>query len=198
MAALPWTMLNQVHGTDVLHVTEPGQHDGVRGDALVTTVPDLVLGIWHGDCASVTFAGQTADGSVVLGVAHAGWRGLVGGVLDATAASMRKMGAATITAEIGPHIAPCCYEFGAADLATVAESAGVEPAVVTGRTRHGQPALDVAAAVGAALGRHDITISSVGPCTSCEGATFWSHRARRELGRQVTAAWISSTEGEPA
>jgi polyphenol oxidase len=188
-------MLNQVHGADVLHVTKPGEHDGVRGDSLVTTAPNLVLGVWHGDCASVTFAGHTTGGSGVLGVAHAGWRGLVGGVLDATAASMRNMGAVTVAAEIGPHIGPCCYEFGRADLATVAESVGVEPAYLTGRTRYGQPALDVAAAARAALARHDITVTSVGPCTGCDAATFWSHRARRESGRQVTAAWMSSTQG---
>jgi polyphenol oxidase len=185
-------MLNQVHGAVVHRVSKPGEHDGLPGDALVTTEPDLVLGIWHGDCASVTFAGGKPDGSGVLGVAHAGWRGLADGVLSATVSTMRSLGATTITTEIGPHIGPCCYEFGHADLATVAASIGVEPEVITGRSRGGHAALDVAAAVKASLAQDCIEVTSVGPCTGCGAATYWSHRSRQETGRQVTAAWMSS------
>jgi polyphenol oxidase len=187
-------MLNQVHGTAVHHVTAPGEYDGVAGDALVTTAPNVVLGIWHGDCASVTFVGRARSGSGVLGVAHAGWRGLADGVLGSTVATMRSVGAVTITAEIGPHIGPCCYEFGAADLATVAKSLTADPDAITGRTTGGQPALDVAAAVTVALARHDVPVTAIGPCTGCDAATYWSYRVRQDTGRQVTAAWMSSAE----
>ena len=105
--------LTQVHGTHVVTATTswaPGQ--GERADAMVTAQPGLALGIVTADCAPVLFA--DASGSVV-GAAHAGWRGAVAGVLEATIAAMTALGASAdrITAAIGPCIAQPSYEVGA-------------------------------------------------------------------------------------
>src|SRR5256885_1260185 len=76
---LPWTWLRQVHGDRVVVVTEPGGGAGQRADAAVSARPGCALAILTADCAPVALV---ADG--VVGVAHAGWRGLVDGVLERT------------------------------------------------------------------------------------------------------------------
>ncbi len=104
--------LTQVHGIDVITAVEPwttGQ--GARADAMVTNHPGLALGIITADCAPVLFADAS---SAIVGAAHAGWRGAVAGVLEATLAAMAALGAeaGSITAAIGPCIAQPSYEVG--------------------------------------------------------------------------------------
>ena len=105
--------LMQVHGADVIEVTTawaPGQ--GPRADAMVTTRPDIALGVITADCAPILLA-DTAAG--VIGAAHAGWRGAVTGVVEATVGAMTRLGASpeTVVAAIGPCIGPASYEVGA-------------------------------------------------------------------------------------
>lgn len=184
---LPWSQPDEVHGTDVSVVASPGEHDLAVADALVTDLAGAVLGIWVGDCAPVAFEG--AGGRI--GVAHAGWRGLLDGVLARTVEVMRVgVDDRTVRAVLGPCIHPCCYEFGTDDLARVVDRFG--PGVV-GRTRDGRPALDVPAAVAAALSELDVEVrpALTGPtCTGCDPEHRWfSHRVRAERGRQVMAVW---------
>lgn len=103
--------LYQVHSSDVVVVTEPTQAQH-RADAMVTTMPGLVLGILTADCAPVLFCDADAG---VIGAAHAGWRGAVGGVLGNTVQAMLKLGArkSRIHACIGPAIGQASYEVGA-------------------------------------------------------------------------------------
>ncbi len=179
---LPWTQLDEVHGSTVLVVDRPGAFDGVIGDALVTELDDTVLGVWVGDCAPVALVGDTG----VVGAVHAGWKGIECGVLQTTVATMRRQGCTEIEAVIGPCIHPCCYEFGAADLERLAARLGGE---VVARTREGTPALDVVAAVRAALGEVGVRLDDRSVCTGCAADRFYSHRARRDAGRQVMAVW---------
>jgi YfiH family protein len=104
--------LTQVHGIHVVtatHAWAPGQ--GEKADAVVTDRRDLALGIITADCAPVLFADSTG---AIVGAAHAGWRGAVAGVLEATLAAMAALGAAPpqITAAVGPCIAQDSYEVG--------------------------------------------------------------------------------------
>ncbi|HBK09197.1 MAG TPA: peptidoglycan editing factor PgeF [Acetobacteraceae bacterium] len=104
--------LTQVHGTRVVTVTEPwAPGQGEKADAMVTARRGLALGIVTADCAPVLFA---ASGGTVAGAAHAGWRGAVAGVLEATLAAMAALGAAPgdISAAVGPCIAQASYEVG--------------------------------------------------------------------------------------
>jgi hypothetical protein len=97
--------LTQVHGTHVVTVNAPWPPGhGARADAMVTDRPGLALGIVTADCAPVLFADSQGG---IVGAAHAGWRGAVAGVLEATIAAMTTLGAtaARITAAIGPCIA---------------------------------------------------------------------------------------------
>ncbi len=201
---LPWSQPDEVHGTAVARVEAPGEHDGVVADALVTDHAGAVLGIWVGDCAPVVLVG--AEGRI--GAAHAGWRGLLGGVLAATVAAMRDgVGDPTVEAWLGPCIHPCCYEFGEDDLGRLVDRFG--PAVV-GATRDGRPALDVPTAVAAALTELGVPVTALVPpgrpaggrtgaaagalasnpaCTGCRADRWFSHRVRRERSRHAVAVW---------
>lgn len=105
--------LTQVHGPEVVHVTtawQPGA--GPFADAMVTDSSDVALGIVTADCAPILFADLQAG---VVAAAHAGWRGAVAGVIEATIAAMVRLGAdpAATMAAIGPCIGPDSYEVGA-------------------------------------------------------------------------------------
>lgn len=177
LAPLPWTWLRQVHGALVVTVTHPGEHAGAEADAAVTAVPGCTLAVQVADCAPVAL---TADG--VIGVVHAGWRGLLAGVVDSAVDAMRQLGADAITARLGPCIHPGCYEFGAEDLDRAA-------AVLGDEVRHGD-ALDVPAAVRAALAAAGVTQVEQDPtCTACS-TEHWSFRARGDAERQAVVAWM--------
>ncbi len=107
--------LMQVHGPDVVEVETPWSAGaGPRADAMVTNRPDIALGIITADCAPILFADAEAG---VVGAAHAGWRGAVAGVIEATVAAMTRLGArpGRIASAIGPCIRQVSYEV-AADL----------------------------------------------------------------------------------
>jgi YfiH family protein len=102
----------QVHSADVVEVTEPWPLDArPKVDAMVTTRPGVALGIGTADCAPVLFADPEAG---VVGAAHAGWRGAVTGVVEATVQRMTELGAdlRRIHAAVGPCIAQPSYEVG--------------------------------------------------------------------------------------
>ena len=102
--------LAQVHGVAVADARTPWPQDArPQADALVTDRPGQMLGIITGDCAPVLFADAQAG---VIGAAHAGWRGAVAGVLEATLAAMQGLGARRITAVVGPCIGQASYEVG--------------------------------------------------------------------------------------
>jgi hypothetical protein len=182
---LPWTLLDEVHGTRVVTVGGPGDGSGEIADGAVTRTPNAVLGIWVGDCAPVAFVSREG----VIGAAHAGWRGLADGILESTVGAMRVLGARHVQAVLGPCVHRECYEFGAADLDALAARFG--PAV-RGVTSWGTPAFDLPAAIAAVLDRLGVALSaSEAPCTACD-SEYWSHRARGEKGRQAMAVWVES------
>ena len=176
-----WTWLEQVHGAGVVAVAEPGGGAGSVADGAVTAVPGAVLALHTADCAPVVLVGRGA-----VGVAHAGWRGVVAGVLGEVVQALRSLApdpAAGLRAVVGPVIRPAAYEFGPADLAAVSRAVGRDVAAVTS---WGAPALDLVSAVRAALhaaGVHEV--EDLGFDTSHE--RFFSHRVRGEPARQATA-----------
>jgi len=102
--------VHQVHSAEVVVADAPWPQDArPRADALVTDRPNLLLGILTADCAPVLFADHKA---VVVGAAHAGWRGALAGVTDATIAALERLGARRerIHAAVGPCIAQPSYE----------------------------------------------------------------------------------------
>ncbi|MDX2276601.1 MAG: peptidoglycan editing factor PgeF [Hyphomonadaceae bacterium] len=101
--------VHQVHSPNVVTITAPFPGERPHADALVTTTPNLVLSILTADCAPVLLADKAAG---VIGAAHAGWKGALGGVLEATVEAMRAQGAQNIAAAIGPCIHQASYEVG--------------------------------------------------------------------------------------
>ena len=102
--------VHQVHSAEVVVAGAPSpQDERPRADAMVTDTPNLLLGILTADCAPVLFADHQA---VVVGAAHAGWRGALAGVTDATIEAMERLGARRehIHAAVGPCIAQPSYE----------------------------------------------------------------------------------------
>lgn len=102
--------LHQVHSPDVVTLHEP-LSERPRADAMVTATPGILIGILTADCQPVLFADPKAG---VIGAAHAGWRGVKAGVLEATLEAMEALGARRdqITAVIGPCISQASYEVG--------------------------------------------------------------------------------------
>jgi YfiH family protein len=182
---LPWAEVAQVHGAAVVEVgggRRPSLAD-TEADALVTAEPGVVLAVRTADCAPVIFAADNG----ALGVAHAGWPGTGAGVVEATVAALRRLGAGRIEARIGPSIEGACYEFGAAELARFVDRYGP---VVRCMTRWGTPALSLHAAIGVACRRQGVElVGDPPPCTACAADRYWSHRARSEPGRMVSAVW---------
>ena len=112
-AVLPGAELatvHQVHSADVVYVEHPWPHaERPHADAMVTDRPNILLGILTADCAPVLFADAKAG---VIGAAHAGWRGALAGVTDATIEAMERLGADRdhIAAAVGPCIGQPSYE----------------------------------------------------------------------------------------
>jgi len=178
----PWTWLRQVHGTGVVVVEGPGAGAGQVADASVSTSPGAALTILTADCAPVALASPEG----VLGAVHAGWRGLRAGVVEAAVAAMRRLGASEVVAALGPCLHAECCAFSPEDLDSVATRLGPS---VRGRTREGGAALDIPAAVAAALeGAQARLVAASAQCTAC-GPGYFSHRARGDLERQALVVW---------
>ncbi len=103
--------LHQVHSADVVIATDEGWSERPRADAAVTNTPGIALTVLTADCAPVLFADSEAG---VIGAAHAGWRGALDGIVEATLSAMEGIGARreAITAAVGPAISQRSYEVG--------------------------------------------------------------------------------------
>ncbi|MEN2786843.1 peptidoglycan editing factor PgeF [Sphingomonas qilianensis] len=181
----------QVHSANVATVTEAYDEDArPHADALVTDRPGLALGILTADCAPVLFADAAAG---VIGAAHAGWKGALGGVTDATIAAMEQLGARRerIAAAIGPCIARASYEvddgfaraFGTHDPAN-------ERFFAPGKPGHHQ--FDLEAYVVHRLAAAGLTrIEALGLDTYADADRFFSfrratHSGEPDYGRQIS------------
>jgi YfiH family protein len=111
MEAAHLVSLHQVHSADIVRVAGPWEGERPRADAMVTDRPGLALGVLTADCAPVLLADAQAG---VVGAAHAGWKGALGGVLEAAVEAMEAAGAERdrVVAAIGPVISQRAYEVG--------------------------------------------------------------------------------------
>jgi YfiH family protein len=184
--------VTQVHGCDVETVRLPWQVGaGPRADAMVTDTPGLALGVVTADCAPVLFHDAAA---AVIGAAHAGWRGAVSGVLEATIKAMERLGATRsgIVAAIGPCIGQASYEVGDdLRMAVLAASLPAERFFTDG-ARAGHWQFDLP---GYCLGRLQaagVAAHGLGLDTCAEVDRFFSHRRRTlagggPIGHQLSA-----------
>lgn len=172
-------LAQQVHGREVAVVDRSSSRaaqGGIHGvDALVTATAGLALVVLAADCLPVLLADPVAG---VVGAAHAGRQGLACGVLQATVAAMRDLGAHDVTAVIGPAAGACCYEV---PLSLADE---VERAVPGSRatTRQGTPSVDLRGGATRLLTGLGVTVGHVEACT-IHDERFYSYRRDRETGR---------------
>ena len=174
----PWRWLNQVHGDDVVTLGPSEACQGREGDALVSTAPGAPIAVFAADCALVGLASPEG----VLGAAHAGWRGLLAGVLGSAVTAMRAAGATDVVAVVGACIGSECYEFGEDDLERMERRFGSSVRAVTAA---GRPALDLRAGVRTALAEADVAVATeLESCTGCDPGWF-SWRVRKDTGRHA-------------
>ncbi len=180
--------LRQVHGTAV---TIPGRQAPAESDAAVTREPGCVLAILTADCLPVLFAERNGS---VIGAAHAGWRGLAAGVLEATLAAM-DCRPADVLAWLGPAIGAAAFEVGDEVRSAFLEADPGAGAAFTANAR-GRWQADLAALARRRLGASGVTRVYGGePCTHADPMRFYSHRRDGRTGRMASLIWIESRAG---
>ena len=183
----------QVHSPDVVVAKTPWTRETApRADAVVTRVPGLAVGVTTADCGPVLFADAQAG---VVGAAHAGWKGALTGVLEATLAAMERLGAerARIMVALGPMIRQPNYEVGPEFVRRFAVSEGHNERFFAPSRRDGHALFDLPGYIAARLAHAGLThIEDLGHCTYADPARFFSyrrttHRAEPDYGRHVNA-----------
>lgn len=185
--------LRQVHGTAVVRHeafarggTRGAPHDAPEADAAVAFEPGRVLAIMTADCLPVAFATRAGDR---VGAAHAGWRGLAGGVLERTVEALAA-DPAELVAWLGPAIGPNAFEVGVevrdAFVADDVAAAGAFTANARGRWQADLYAL-------ARLRLERLGVGSVyggGTCTHADAERWFSYRRDRDAGRMAMLVWL--------
>jgi YfiH family protein len=191
MGVAPENLLGvrQVHGVAVRIADAPWAiGEGGEADAIVTATPGLALGVVTADCAPVLFA--ATDGKII-GAAHAGWRGAVAGILEATAQAMRGLGATGITATIGPCIHQESYEVGA----DLRDAVLARPPADTRFFADGQAPqkwqFDLPGYCAARLAAAGVNAEILPHDTCAEEQKFFSHRRRTLRGEPAIGHQIS-------
>jgi YfiH family protein len=168
---------HQVHGTTAITVEHPWRRDAnPRADGMVSAVPGIALGVLAADCAPVLFADPEAG---IIGAAHGGWRGTLGGIMEATVAAMTALGAVSsrIGAGIGPCIAQQSYEVGPEFEATFAAADEDSASFFIAAARPGHFLFDLGGYIAHRLTRLGLAAIERAPHdTAAEEALFFSYR----------------------
>jgi hypothetical protein len=183
--------LFQKHSPEVVVADKPWK-TLPEADAIVTSKPGLAIGILTADCAPVLFCDAEAR---VIGAAHAGWRGALSGIVEATVEAMETLGASPkrIVATIGPAISQKAYEVGAEFVDQFVAKEPESASFFATDEGSGEPHFDLAGYVGARLERAGVgTIADLGLCTYCEESRLFSYRRSQhhgedDYGRQISA-----------
>jgi YfiH family protein len=189
--------LYQKHSAEAVIAEKPWK-DGKapEADAIVTAKPGLAIGILTADCAPVLFCDPEAR---VIGAAHAGWRGALAGVVEATVKAMSKLGARPerIAAVIGPTISQEAYEVGAEFMQQFVAGEPESTAFFITDEGTGEPHFDLPAYVADRLARAGVgSIADLSLCTYCEETRLFSYRRSQhhgedDYGRQISAILLA-------
>jgi len=183
----------QVHSPDAIVIDEPWD-EGTRplADAMVTRRPGLAIAVSSADCGPLLFADEEAR---VIGAAHAGWKGALTGVIEATVAAMEGQGAkrARIRAALGPMISRVAYEVGPEFKARFLEADATNEKFFTPSPREGHTMFDLPAFIGERLRQSRVgSVDDLARCTYGDEALFFSyrrmtHRGETDYGRHLSA-----------
>ena len=185
----------QMHGADTVVADKPWKTPP-EADAIITAKRGLAIGILTADCAPVLFADAQAG---VIGAAHAGWRGALSGIIEATVKAMSKLGAKPerIVAAIGPSISQKAYEVGAEFVEQFVATEPDSAAFFVTDEGSGEPHFDLVGYVGERLARAGVgTVADVGLCTYCDETRLFSYRRSQhhgedDYGRQISAILLA-------
>jgi hypothetical protein len=189
----PPVPLAQVHGAAVA-VLDRTTTASPTADAAVTRERGVVCAVLTADCMPVVVADRRGSAA---GIAHAGWRGLAAGVLEATVDALSRLGAdrSDLIAWLGPAIGPAAFEVGAdVHAAFCADDAGATAFFAAGRP--GKWHADLYGLARRRLERAGVaSIHGGGECTYTDAARFFSYRRERDSGRMATAVWLAEPGG---
>jgi YfiH family protein len=181
----------QVHGDRAVvvdQVWEPGK--GPKADAVVTAKRGIAIGVGTADCGPILFAEATAR---VIGAAHAGWRGALGGILEATVRAMEELGARRqrIVAVIGPTISRRNYEVGPEMIAAFLAADPANEAFFGPAERPGHARFDLPGYISARLAAAGVLAADLALCTYEDEERFFSyrratHRGEADYGRLIS------------
>ena len=183
----------QIHSPQVVVAEQAWMSEArPRADAIVTRTPALAIGVTTADCGPILFADPQAR---VIGVAHAGWRGALGGVAEATVAAMEQLGATRgqIRAALGPMIRQPNYEVGPDLIDRFAAEDPTSKPFFASAARAGHAQFDLGGYIASRLRRAGVPqVEDVGLCTYADPSLFYSyrratHRAEDDYGRHVNA-----------
>jgi polyphenol oxidase len=185
--------LHQVHSPEAVIVERPWSRDErPRADGMVTRMPGLALGITTADCGPVLFADAKAG---IIGAAHAGWRGALGGVIEATLAAMETLGAERwrTVAVLGPMIRQDAYEVGPELVEQFRQADGANERFFRPADRNGHALFDLPGYLRARLAAAGVgEVADLGLCTYADEKRFYSyrratHRGEPDYGRLISA-----------
>ncbi|HEY0178720.1 MAG TPA: peptidoglycan editing factor PgeF [Dokdonella sp.] len=182
----PPRWLRQVHGARVVDADGAAGGEAPQADAAVTHRAGAVLAILTADCLPVIFCSD--DGGAV-GAAHAGWRGVAAGVLEATVAALR-VAPARLLAWIGPGIGAASYEVGA-EVRDAFVGADARDADAFVATRLGHWRCDLSALARRRLAAAGVERVHGGAFDTYRDERFYSYRRERATGRFATLIWIA-------
>jgi len=183
----------QIHSPDVVVAEEPWTRDTrPRADAIVTRVPRLAIGVSTADCGPLLLADGDAR---VIGAAHAGWRGALTGVIEATIAAMERLGAdrKTMAAALGPTIRQPNYEVGPEFVERFFSADAGNARFFAASQKREHALFDLAGYIGARVRRAGIAqFEDLGLCTYAEPERFFSyrrttHNGEPDYGRHINA-----------
>lgn len=189
--------VRQVHSAAAAVVERPWpMHERPQADAMATRARGVALAVATADCGPVLFADP--DGGVV-GAAHAGWRGALAGILEATLAAMEGLGAERrrIVAALGPTIGQASYEVGPTFAASFRKADPANERFFRPSGREGHALFDLPGYIGARLRRAGIgAFADLGLCTYTDEARFFSyrratHRGEGDYGRLISAVALT-------
>ncbi len=181
--------LNQEHGTAVVHaeeITRQARPDAVCADASVTSQPSVVCAVLTADCLPVLFCD---DAAMAVGAAHAGWRGLAAGVLEASVANLG-VPPHTVLAWLGPAIGPAAFQVGS-EVREAFLRADPGAAVAFLSDGPGRWMADLFALARMRLTRAGVVrIYGGGQCTHADAKRFYSYRRDGQTGRFASLIWL--------
>ncbi len=190
----PPIWLEQVHGTTVAVLDGAAPAARIVADAAVTRTRGVVVAVQTADCLPVIFADRNGT---AVGIAHAGWRGLAAGVLEATVSALQTLGvkAQDVDAWIGPGIGARAFEVGPdVHAAFCAHDPAAASAFVADRP--GKWKADLCALARARLAAAGVgAVAGGGFCTHDEPARFFSYRRAPLSGRMASLAWLADDTG---